>query len=106
MVAIGFCGLVLMLVLLLIGVPVTFALGSVAIVGLSIVTGISSALQQLMMVSTQAGTNFVLLCIPLFVFMGKMVFHTGIASNLFDCVEKWLGRMHGGLLISSIVFFQ
>jgi len=103
MAEVGGYGLVFMMVLLLLGVPVTFALGSVAIVGLSIATDMSSVLQQLVMVATQTGTNFVLLCIPLFIFMGKMVFHTGIASNLFDCVEKWLGRIHGGLLVSSIV---
>lgn len=100
---IGFLGLVAMILLLVLGVPVTFAMGAVAIVGLSIVSGIDAALPQVIMVGMQTGTDFVLLCIPLFVFMGKMVFHTGIARDLFACVEKWFGRMHGGLLISSVV---
>lgn len=103
MVSIGFIGLSIMLVLLVMGVPVTFALGATAILGLAIITNVSTVLQQAIMVATQTGTDFILLCIPLFVFMGKMVLHTGIAKELFDCVEKWLGHMRGGLLVSSVV---
>lgn len=103
MVAVGFYGLACMVGLLLIGVPVTFALGAVAAVGLTLVAGLDSMLQQSVMVAMQTGTDFILLCIPLFVFMGKMVYHTGIARDLFSCVEKWLSRLQGGLLISSIV---
>ena len=103
MITLGYSGLVVMLCLLVLGVPVTFALGAVAVVGLTLATDFSSLAQQAIMVAMQTGTDFILLCIPLFVFMGKMVFHTGIASELFDCVEKWLGRMHGGLLISSVI---
>lgn len=101
--AIGFYGLLIMIFLLVMGVPVTFALGAVAVVGLTIVAGIDSMLQQTVMVAMQTGTDFILLCIPLFVFMGKMVFHTGIARDLFTCIERWLGRLQGGLLISSVV---
>ncbi len=100
---IGFIGLGCLVALLVLGVPVTFAMGAVAIVGLSIISGLNSTLSQVGMVAMQTGMDFVLLCIPLFVFMGKMVLHTGIARDLFTCVECWCGRMHGGLLISSIV---
>lgn len=101
--AYGAYGLVCMVVLLVLGVPVTFALGAVSIVGLALLTGLDSTLQQAVMVAMQTGTDFILLCIPMFVFMGKMVFHTGIARDLFACVEKWLGRLQGGLVISSVV---
>jgi len=100
---IGFMGLGALIVLLVLGVPVTFAMGAVAIVGLCAVSSIDAALPQVLMVGMQTGTDFILLCIPLFVFMGKMVFHTGIARDLFTCVECWLGRMYGGLLISSVI---
>jgi tripartite ATP-independent transporter DctM subunit len=100
---IGFIGLGALITLLVLGVPVTFAMGTVSIVGLMAVAGVSGALPQVMMVGMQTGTDFILLCIPLFVFMGKMVFHTGIARDLFTCVEAWFGRLHGGLLISSVV---
>lgn len=100
---IGFLGLGCMIAMLVLGVPVTFAMGAVAILGLFYISGVGATLTQVGMVAMQTGMDFVLLCIPLFVFMGKMVLHTGIARDLFTCVEAWCGRMHGGLLISSIV---
>lgn len=100
---VGFIGLGALMVLLVMGVPVTFAMGAVSILGLIVVSGFSGAMQQIIMVGMQTGTDFILLCIPLFVFMGKMVFHTGIASDLFACVESWCGRLRGGLLISSVI---
>lgn len=100
---IGFIGLGALITLLVLGVPVTFAMGAVSITGLIIVSGVSGALPQVMMVGMQTGTDFILLCVPLFVFMGKMVFHTGIARELFTCVEAWFGRLRGGLLISSVI---
>jgi tripartite ATP-independent transporter DctM subunit len=100
---VGFIGLGVFITLLILGVPVTFAMGAVSIIGLMAVTGVSGALPQVMMVGMQTGTDFILLCIPLFVFMGKMVLHTGIARELFTCVEAWFGRLRGGLLISSVI---
>lgn len=99
----GFLGLGCMVILLVLGVPVTFAMGAVGIIGLVLVSGLNATLTQVGMVAMQTGMDFVLLCIPLFVFMGKMVLHTGIARDLFTCVEAWLGRLPGGLLISSVI---
>ena len=98
MVSIGFYGLACMIFLLVMGVPVTFALGTVAAVGLMLVAGLDSMLQQTIMVAMQTGTDFILLCIPLFVFMGKMVFHTGIARDLFTWRPAHLLRRHLRLL--------
>jgi hypothetical protein len=35
--------------------------------------------------------------IPLFVLMGQLVFHTGLATDLYDGIRKWVGRVPGGL---------
>ncbi len=99
----GFVGLGVMIVLLVLGVPVAFAMGTVAIVGLIIVSSLQVALQQAAMLMLHTGMNFVLLCIPLFVFMGKMVHHAEIAEELYGCVERWMGRLHGGLVIAAVV---
>lgn len=103
MTTIAIIGLVTMLMLLLIGVPVTFALGVVAVAGLSAITDFSVVMQQSVMVVNQTGMDFILICIPLFVFMGKMIYHTGIAKELFDCIQKWLGVFPGGLAMSTVL---
>ena len=50
-----------------------------------------------------AGKNFVLAAIPLFIFMGAMLERSGIAQRLFDAVRMWLGRLPGGLSLTTIV---
>src|SRR3546814_12660755 len=44
-----------------------------------------------------------MVALPLYFLMGQLVFRTRIAEDLYDCVYKWLGRMPGGLAISSVV---
>lgn len=103
MITIGYIGLAVMVALLFMGVPVTFSLGAVAVIGMGYVTSFSVVMQQAVMVVNQEGMNFIIICIPLFVFMGKMIYHTGIAQELFECLERWIGFLPGGLLVAAAV---
>lgn len=103
MAAVGYIGLAIMVALLFMGVPVTFALGVVAVLGLGYVTSFPVVMQQAVMVVNQEGMSFIIICIPLFVFMGKMIYHTGIAKELFECIERWIGFLPGGLAMSATV---
>jgi tripartite ATP-independent transporter DctM subunit len=48
-------------------------------------------------------TNFTLLAVPLFVFMGVMLERSGIAEELLETMALLFGRMRGGLAISVVV---
>ena len=41
--------------------------------------------------------TFVLIPIPLFILMGELMFHSGIAFNTIDIIDKWLSRLPGRL---------
>lgn len=99
---IGIIGIICLLVLLFIGVPIAFALLAVGGVGMVAVAGLSATLAQISFIVWSRGTDFVLICIPLFIFMGQIVYYTGIAANLYDVLQKWLGRLPGGLAIASV----
>jgi tripartite ATP-independent transporter DctM subunit len=58
---------------------------------------------QLVLNLWDEGTNFALTAIPLYLLMGQLVYRTGLATDLYDCIYKWLGRMPGGLAIASVV---
>lgn len=103
MVTVGYIGLAIMVMLLFMGVPVTFSLGVVAVLGMSYATNFSVVMQQAVLVVTQEGMSFIIICIPLFVFMGKMISHTGIGKELFECIERWIGFLPGGLVMSAVV---
>jgi tripartite ATP-independent transporter DctM subunit len=48
-------------------------------------------------------TEFILLAIPLFIFMGLMMERSGIADKLYEALYVCLGGVRGGLAISTII---
>src|SRR3546814_13068908 len=57
---------------------------------------------QLQMNAVQKGMQFTMVALPMFILMGQLVYHARIAEDLYDCVQKWFGRMPGGLAITSV----
>lgn len=95
----------LMVVCLLIGIfsgyPVTFVLGGVGIL-FAFFGGLPFAFLKIGVSRIYAGVieNWLLLAVPLFVFMGAMLDKSGLAQNLLYSFERALGRKRGGLAIS------
>lgn len=100
---IGIIGIGIMGGLIAIGVPIAFSMAVVGALGTFYLAGFQQALSQISLIAWDKGTDFVMVCIPLFILMGQLVFHAGIAGDLFDCVQKWLGRLPGGLAITGVV---
>ena len=48
-------------------------------------------------------TNYIILAVPLFVFMGVMLERSGIAEKLYDALYVWLGGLRGGLAIVTVL---
>ncbi len=48
-------------------------------------------------------TNYTLLAVPLFLFMGGMLERSGIAERMYDALYLWLGGFRGGLAIVTVV---
>ena len=46
--------------------------------------------------------NYVLTVLPLFIFMGAALERSGIAEKLFQAIQLWIGRLKGGLALTSI----
>ncbi|MEM6764098.1 MAG: TRAP transporter large permease subunit [Bacteroidota bacterium] len=87
---------------LLTGYPVAFTLG-----GLSILTGLATVgldffyLLPLRVYGTMS--NYILIAVPLFIFMGIMLEKSGLAENLLHTMSMVFGRYRGGLAISVII---
>ncbi len=100
---IGIAGLVVLLALIVLGIPIAVSLLAVGAIGLIVMGGPMFAETQLVLNLWNEGTNFALTAIPLYLLMGQFVFRTGLASDLYDCIYKWVGRMPGGLAIASVI---
>lgn len=88
--------------LILFGYPVAFTLGGVSIlVGLFVFDSDFFYLLSLRIYGTMQ--NFVLLAVPLFIFMGMMLEKSGIAERLLHTMSMLFGNIRGGLAISVVV---
>jgi len=93
---------VLMFAMLLIGFPVAFTLGGVSLIfgyfsfGLDLFNLLPLRIWGTM-------TNYVLIAVPLFVYMGVMLEKSGLAEELLETMALLFGRLRGGLAISVVV---
>lgn len=102
-VSIGLIAVVVAIGLIFYGVPIGFALAAVGFVGNGVMIGWPQTVVQTELAAWEVGTDFLFIAAPLFLLMGQLVFHTGIAADLFDAVYKWFGRLPGGLAVTSTV---
>ena len=100
---IGILGFLGMLGLIVLGVPIAFSMLATACIGLFAVGGPNHAETQIAITFTDVGATFVMVAVPLYFMMGQLVQRTDIAYDLYECVYRWLGRLPGGLAISSVV---
>ncbi len=75
-------------VLLLMGMPVAISFVAINIVGAILFLGGEAGLQQVARNSVAATLNFGLTPIPLFILMGEVLFHTGLAIKVIDGIER------------------
>ncbi|HWI37788.1 MAG TPA: TRAP transporter large permease subunit [Burkholderiales bacterium] len=90
-------------VLLLAGLPVAFTFIAVNIVGAAIWLGGDVGVQQLARNSVISIASFSLTPIPLFILMGEVLFHTGIAVKVIDGVERLIAQVPGRLAVVAVV---
>ncbi|HHH36455.1 MAG TPA: TRAP transporter large permease subunit [Gammaproteobacteria bacterium] len=88
--------------LLLLGFPVAFTLGAVAMAfgGIFLEPGFFNLLPLRIW---GIMTNFTLLAVPLFVFMGVVLEKSGLAEDLLETMGMLFGRVRGGLAVSIVV---
>src|SRR3954452_12400605 len=89
--------------LLLLGLPVAFTFIAVNIVGAMLWLGGEPGLEQLARNSVVSITSFSLTPIPLFVLMGEVLFHTGLAVKVIDGVERLIAQVPGRLAVVAVV---
>ncbi|MFN4063229.1 MAG: TRAP transporter large permease subunit, partial [Parazoarcus communis] len=90
-------------VLMLIGVPVAFAFLGVNLIGAWVFLGGEAGLGQLVRNSVGSISSFSLTPIPLFVLMGEVLFHTGLAYRAIEAIERLISRVPGRLSLVSVL---
>jgi tripartite ATP-independent transporter DctM subunit len=90
------------LIFLLLGFPVSFTLGGVSLIfglltfGLNFFNLLPLRIWGIM-------NNYVLIAVPLFVFMGVMLEKSGLAEELLETMALLFGKLRGGLAFSVLI---
>ncbi|WP_298543615.1 TRAP transporter large permease subunit [uncultured Aquimarina sp.] len=100
---------VIIFILILKGYPVAFTLGGISV---AFAFGVSIFAPEYFTMSTfyllpsrimGVVNNYVLMAVPLFIFMGIMLEKSGLAQSLLETMAMMFGRVRGGLAISVVI---
>ena len=87
--------------LVALALPVAAALAILAVV-LNELYAVFPLLPALGDVLWGASNEFVLVAVPMFILMGEILLRAGLAREMYDGVEAWVGRAPGGLMHANI----
>src|SRR4249920_3953660 len=90
-------------VLLFAGMPVAISFIAINLIGAFLFLGGDAGLHQVARNSVSAALNFSLTPIPLFILMGEVLFHTGLALKVIDGVERLIAQVPGRLAVVAVV---
>ncbi len=94
-----FGGLIFLMIL---GLPVAFCFLLMTLVGVFLFWGGEAGLRQLTISIFGSLSSFTLLPLPLFILMGEVMFHSGIAPHMMDALDKLMGRLPGRLGLLAV----
>ena len=92
-----------LLVMMLAGVPIAFALLLAGVAGLLTTTGFGPLAPLLSDAVYDTVSSYALLTIPMFVLMSEYLAASGMARDIIHASDRWLGRLPGGMGIACVL---
>ncbi len=101
--AVGSIGFVILMAVMLVRVPLGFAMSLIGLLGLlAVVRTPTAAFKAVATIPFIHTTSFIMIAFPMFMLMGEMVSLAGLSDDLFDAAKKWMGRLPGGLAVATV----
>ncbi|TRZ57971.1 MAG: TRAP transporter large permease [Rhodocyclaceae bacterium] len=100
MALIGFAALI---AISLTGIPLAYGTLLIGFVGFAVVRGWEPALAMTGQQVTDMISNSNFVVVPIFILMGEFIRRGGIADELYEAANALLGRLRGGLAMSTIL---
>ncbi|WP_353476013.1 TRAP transporter large permease (plasmid) [Salipiger sp. H15] len=102
-VLVGGTGFVLLLALLLLRIPVAFAMFTVGFAGIWLLNGLQAATGLLSSETFALASNSELIVVPLFILMGNVASVTGMSRRLYEAAYATIGQVRGGLAAATVI---
>jgi C4-dicarboxylate transporter DctM subunit len=99
---IGIIGVVFLIALLFSKFPVAFCMALVGLLGFGYLVSPAAALNIIIKDFYTVFSSYDLTVVPLFVFMGQILFYSGISRKLYDAAFTWFGHYKGGLAMATV----
>ena len=99
---IGFLGIILFVLLILLSVPVTYAMAAVGTGGMIFVYGLQGVIEFIPTKLYTFCSTFTFAALPLFLLMGFVAFYADLSKDSYDAARAWLGKIPGGLAVATV----
>lgn len=93
----------LLLLLAVFRVPIAVAMIVVGTIGFAMLRGGMAAFTMLSTTAFDTVFSYSLSVIPLFIFMGNLLAHSGVAGGLFSATQRLVRRLPGGLAMAAVL---
>ncbi len=99
----GLVGIAALFILLVLRIPVAFAMFIVGFFGIAALNGTNAAFSLLASEAYTLGSSPELVVIPLFILMGNVASVTGMSRQLYDAAYAVIGAVPGGLASATVI---
>ena len=93
----------LIVALMLLGMPIAMAFLASNIVAAWLFMGGALGVAQILNNGFGAMTSFALVPIPMFLLMGDLFYHTGLAARMFNAIDRLMGNVPGRLAYVTVI---
>jgi len=100
---IGIIGLVVMVALMFARMWIGAAMALVGIVGYALIMGFDSTVSVITMIPFTTMSSYVMTTVPLYIFMGVVLFQSGVGADLYETAYTCVGELRGGLASATII---
>ncbi len=99
----GVIGMVILIVLLFARMWIGVAMALVGFFGFAAIRGFDSAFGVVSQIPFSTVADYPLIAVPMFIFMGVIIFQSGLGEDLYESAYKWVGQLRGGLAMATVL---
>lgn len=100
---VGLVGLIGLVVLLFARMWIGATMAIIGFLGYAYIMGLNPAYGVLAQIPFTTIAWYPMSTVPLFIFMGVVLFNSGVGASLYDTAYKWFGSLKGGLAMSTVI---
>ncbi|MDA8235050.1 MAG: TRAP transporter large permease subunit [Clostridia bacterium] len=93
----------LLMIMLFAGIPIGFTITITGAFGMALLLGVERGIAAIPQMTYMVWNDFSVAALPLFVFLGYIMYRSGLANDLFDFARAWIGHIPGGLAVTTMV---